>query len=108
MEFEMMITPAATRRRIRRHIEKLGHADDAVSHRAMRYLIRYYGARALGELIEVSGSNNPVVRYRAARTLGHTRDPRAFEPLLRLVEDPAPAVREDARYWFEELGLLTP
>lgn len=98
-----MTSDAAVRRRIRRHIVTLAHEDDETSYRAMRYLIRYYGSRALDELIEASYSRNVVVRYRAASALGHTRDPRACEPLVRLVEDPDPAVRYESTI---ALGIL--
>lgn len=98
-----MANTAAQLRRIRRHIERMGDADIQVSYQAMSYLIRYYGVRALDDLIEASYSVNPITRYRAAWALGHTHDPRAFEPLLRLTEDPDPAVRYDTTV---ALGIL--
>lgn len=98
-----MANTAAQLRRIRRHIERMGDADNQVSYQAMSYLIRYYGVRALDELIEASYSENPITRYRAAWALGHTHDPRAIEPLLRLTEDPNPAVRYDTTV---ALGIL--
>jgi HEAT repeat protein len=99
-----MLQPPAERRRIRRHIDNLGHEDDLTSYRAMAYLIRYYGARALEALVEASYSPNVRVRYRVAWALGHTLDPRAFEPLVRLVEDPDPAVRYDSTLGLGILG----
>lgn len=98
-----MATSPDRQRRIRRHIANLNSPDARTSERAEQYLIRYYGASALNELLEACDSRNPVVRFRAAWALGHTRDPRAFETLLRLTDDPDKGVRYDATL---ALGML--
>jgi len=72
--------------------------------RAGRYLVRYYGCRAVEPLADACTDPNPVVRYRAAWALGHTHDPRALEPLVRLVDDPDPDVRYDATLALGKLG----
>lgn len=98
-----MSNPPAVQRRIRRHIENLGHPDQELAAHAEAYLIRYYGMRALDDLIEATRSDNPHTRFRAAWVLGYTRDPRAFEPLVPLVEDPDPVVRYETTI---ALGIL--
>jgi HEAT repeat protein len=95
---------ADERHRIRRHIENLDSADEDVSSRAEAYLIRHYGVRALGELLEACRHPNPVVRFRAASALGHTGDPRAYDTLLRLTDDPDESVRYDATVALGVLG----
>jgi len=98
-----MTTTTAQKRRITRHIENMGSPDIDTSARACDYLIRYYGVRALDELLEASSHPNPIMRYRAAWALGHTHDPRAFEAILRLTDDPDEAVRYDSTI---ALGIL--
>jgi HEAT repeat protein len=72
--------------RMTKHINDLDSADENVSARAEGYLIRYYGAKALEPLIVACSHSNPQVRFRSAWILGHTHDPRAFDPLLRLTQ----------------------
>jgi HEAT repeat protein len=91
------------KRRIRRHIDNLNSPDKDVSARAEGYLLRYYGARALDELIEACSHENPVVRYRAVWVLGYTHDARAFETILKLTDDTHEGVRYDATV---ALGIL--
>lgn len=98
-----MNNPPAVQRRIRRHIENLGHPDQELAAHAEAYLIRYYGVRALDDLIEATRSDNAMTRFRAAWVLGYTHDPRAFEPLVPLVEDPDPVVRYETTI---ALGIL--
>lgn len=86
---------SGTRRRISRHIEHLGSADQKVASRAEGYLIRY-GARALEPLMAACGGADPQVRYRAVWALGQIGDSRAFETILRLTDDSDKAVRYDA------------
>src|SRR5205823_11170429 len=45
-----------------------------------------------------------VVRFRAVWALGKTRDPRAYETILRLTDDPDERVRYDATLALGELG----
>lgn len=90
-------------RRIQRHIENLNNEDQKVSSNAERYLIRYYGVRALEPLLESCRHPNPVVRFRAAWALGYTQDPRAYEAILQLTDDPDDGVRYDATI---ALGIL--
>jgi HEAT repeat protein len=90
-----------TMARISRHIENLNSPDEAISSRAEGYLMRYYGARALEPLIEACDHPNPVVRFRALWALAHTRDRRAYDPILRLMR-----VRYDATVALGVLGDL--
>lgn len=89
--------------RIQQHIANLVDPDSVVSSRAERYLIRWYGVRALQPLLEACSHPLPQVRFRAAWTLGYIQDPRAYEPILRLLDDPEPSVRYDAAI---SLGVL--
>jgi HEAT repeat protein len=98
-----MSNPPAVQRRIRRHIENLGHSDQELAAHAEAYLIRYYGVRALDDLIEATRSDNAMTRFRAAWVLGYTHDPRAFESLVSLVEDPDSVVRYETTI---ALGIL--
>ena len=82
--------------RIRRHIENLDSPDANVSARAEDYLLRYYGTRALEQLLTACDHPNPVVRFRAVWVLGYTKDPRAFDAIHRLTDDPEERVRYDA------------
>jgi HEAT repeat protein len=90
--------------RIARHVANLGSPDKDVSYRAERMLIRYYGARALEPLIEVSDSPSAQVRFRAAWVLAHTHDARAYETILRLTRDPDGGVSYDAAIGLGILG----
>ncbi|BDI29802.1 hypothetical protein CCAX7_18530 [Capsulimonas corticalis] len=85
-----------TQSRIRSHIANLGNANNEVAQRAERLLIRHYGARALGLLIDACKSPNPSVRFRAVWVLGYTRAPGAFEAIMELTNDLAGTVRYDA------------
>jgi HEAT repeat protein len=89
---------------IRGHIENLNNPDDEVASRAERYLIHYYGTRALEPLIEACGHPNPKVRFRAVWALGHAREPRGHETILRLIGDPDERVRYDATIAMGILG----
>lgn len=82
--------------RIACHITSLGSPDRAVARRAESHLIRHYGARALEPLIAACASDHPQVRYRAVWVLGRTREPGAFDTVLRLTRDPDGEVRYDA------------
>jgi HEAT repeat protein len=82
----------------------LNSADEDVSSKAEMYLMRYYGARALDELIGACNHSNPVVRFRAVWALAHTKDPRIYETILRLTDDPDERVRYDATLAFGVLG----
>lgn len=84
-------------KRILQHIENLNSLDFDTSCRAEGSLIRYYGSRALAPLIEACKHPNPTVRFRAVWALGQTRDPGAFETIVKLTEDPDERVRYDAR-----------
>ena len=91
-----MAAISGEKRRIRRHILNLDSPDQEVSARAEGYLIRFYGVRALDELLTACRHPNSVVRLRAAWALGCTQDPRAFKTILRLTEDPDERVRYDS------------
>lgn len=98
-----------TQKRIARHIAALNSPDTEgiqkdAAFRAQSYLIRYYGARALEPLLEVTYHLNPVVRYRAAHALGYAKDARALDTLLRLTRDPVGEVRYDAAMALGVLG----
>lgn len=97
------MTTTSVKKRIARHITNLGSPDRTVAWHAERYLIRYYGVRALEPLIAACDSPDPQVRFRAAWALAHTRDARAFDTILRLTRDPNGAVRYDAAI---SLGIL--
>ena len=94
---------ADTARRIRGHTAALGDPDQAISFRAQQRLIRF-GAKAVGQLIEAAASPDPQVRFRAVWALGKSRDPRAFETILRLTGDPDKAVAYDATLALGEMG----
>src|ERR1700722_5011785 len=84
------------KKRIARHIQNLNNCDNEIACRAETSLIRYYGARAIDQLLEVVDHPNPAVRWRAAWTLAHTREPRLFDVILNLGSDP----EGDVRYVF--------
>ncbi len=90
-------------KRIARHIENLAEPDQKVSARAEGYLIRYYGAEALEQLVEASDHPDMWVRLRAGWAPGYTKDPRAFETILRLTRDPDGYLHYDATI---ALGIL--
>jgi HEAT repeat protein len=83
-------------RRIRHQINNLNSPEFKVSVRGEHYLIRFYGVRALDQLLEACDHPNPVVRFRAAWALAYTHDPRSYETILRLTDDPEERVRYDA------------
>jgi HEAT repeat protein len=93
-------------KQIQQHIENLDSADFDTSCRAEGYLIRYYGSRALVPLIWACGNPNATVRFRAVWALGQTLDPRAYEIILRLIDDPDQRVRYDATIALGILGDL--
>jgi len=89
--------------RICKHIRDLGSPDQKVAIQAERYLLRWYGVRALEPLIAACSDPNPQVRFRSGWVLGYTHDPRAFETILKLTQDPDGFVRYDAAI---ALGIL--
>ena len=93
-----------TERRIQEHIANFGSSDSKVSGRAEQVMIRHYLGKATQALIEACASANPVVRYRAAWTLGVSKDPSAFDCLLALTDDPDEGVRYDAVLALGNLG----
>jgi HEAT repeat protein len=90
--------------RISKHIHNLGNPDDKVWGRAQGYLLRYYGVKALDQLIAACSAPDPQVRWRSAWVLGYTHEPRAYETLLRLTQDPSGYVRYDAAVALGVLG----
>lgn len=64
------------------YTRELGGWDD-------EFLVDYAASdpKALDELIDLVGSEDPSHRWFAARTMGKIRDPRVVEPLLTLLED---------------------
>jgi HEAT repeat protein len=56
------------------------------------------------QLLGATKHENPQVRYHTTYLLGHTHAPEAFEPLLRLMDDPDGRVRFDAIVYLGELG----
>ena len=92
-----------TVRRISRHIATLSDPDQPKSYRAECRLIRF-GSKAVSQLIEAASSPDAQVRFRAVWALGKSRDPRSFETILRLTEDPDEAVAYDATLALAELG----
>jgi HEAT repeat protein len=99
-----MLKVTAEKRRIKHHITNLDNPDQKASYRAERYLIRYYGSRALEQLKEACQHPNPVVRLRAVWALGYTHDPQAYETILHLTNDPDEGVRYDATLALGVLG----
>ena len=99
-----MTSSSAEKRRIHRHIANRNSSDEKISAQAEVYLMRYYSVRALVPLLEACNHSNPVVRFRAAWALAHTHDPRAYETLLRLTDDPDSGVRYDATIGLGVLG----
>lgn len=77
------------------HLDRLGDDGDA-GQRAEANLVRYYGTRAIDDLIDLCADPNPTVRYRAAWALGKIGDARAFETVLALIDDPDERVQYDA------------
>lgn len=61
------------------------------------------GSAALPALIEAAGSEDPMVRYRAAWAIGKIGDSAGFDTRLRLMEDDDVRVRYDA---IDALGKL--
>jgi HEAT repeat protein len=94
-----------TIRRIETHIAALGEYDQDKAYQAERRLIRF-SSKAIGRLIEVAGSSDPQVRFRAVWVLGKSRDARAFETILRLTEDADASVAYDATLALAERGNL--
>ncbi len=92
-----------TMKRIRRHIDALGDADQNISYRAERRLIRF-GPKAVDALLQAGDSPDPQVRFRAVWALGKSGDPRAFVAILRRTDDPDDRVRYDAVLALGELG----
>jgi HEAT repeat protein len=84
------------KKRIAFHIERLGHPNKKIAIRAEHNLIRYYGSKALQELITACSRESPQVRFRAVWALAHTHEASAFETILRLTDDPDEGVRYDA------------
>lgn len=96
--------PRRTQRRIQQHITLLASSDKEVSARAETVLFRYYGVRAVEQLIAACDHENPQVRYRAGWLLGKAHDSRAYETVLRLTKDPDGDVRYDAAIALGRLG----
>jgi len=90
--------------RILRHIANLASGDHDTAIRAEACLIRYYGARALAQLIDACDHPKPEVRYRAVWALAKTSDPRSYDTVLRLTGDPDEEVRYDATLALGKLG----
>jgi HEAT repeat protein len=90
--------------RISKHIHDLSSIDKKISARAEGYLLRYYGVKALDQLITACFDPDPQMRWRCAWVLGHTHGTRAYETILRLMtQDPSGFVRYDAAV---ALGIL--
>jgi len=92
------------KRRIRHHIDNLGHEDERVARRSEQYLVDCYGAEAIHELIEACEDPNPNVRHRAVWVIGHTRDPAAYDSIMRLTRDADFNVMADAILGLGRLG----
>jgi HEAT repeats len=84
-----------TRRRIAGHLVNLASDDDATATQAELRLLRF-GKKAIGQLLELAGSENPRVRLRVAYLLGKTGEPEVFPVVAAFVYDPDDLVRYDA------------
>src|SRR5262245_33626648 len=58
-----------------------------------------------GRLMVLGGSEDPAIRRRALRALARLQDPAALPALERALGDPDPAVRDEAAFAMETLGL---
>ena len=67
-------------------------------------LLRHYAKDACTELLEHVEHPDTLVRCRVAWILGHSRDPRAYEPLVQFLGDSSPDVRYDAAIALGVLG----
>jgi len=90
--------------RIARHIENLGHEDNKIGSRAERYLIEHYRDRAFEAVVAATYSDDQRTRLRAGWILGKWQDPRGFDHLMRLVDDPDGYVRYDIAMSLGNLG----
>src|SRR5579862_2897869 len=104
VSWEDMSVTSRSDHRIARHIKNLSSEDERASVRAEHNLIRYYGARALSQLILACDHPMPQVRFRAVWALAATRDSRAYETVLRLTLDQDERVRYDATLALGKLG----
>jgi len=83
-------------RAIAPHIEALGLGYPSVAHRASETLVDF-GDRAVEPLIKALGDGHRDVRCAAAEALGKLGDPRAVEPLIKLLRDDLGVRRTSAR-----------
>ena len=98
-----MSTASLIHKRIRKHVRDLDNSDQKVSARAEGYLIRYYGARALEALNDACSHPHPQVRFRSVWALAYTHEPRVYDTILRLTQDPEGSLRYDEAI---ALGIL--
>jgi len=82
-------------------------ADKGVAVEAIRSLARLHDRRATATLIKVIGARpaDPTLRLEAATALGAVGGERAFDTLIDLLGDPAPAIRAAA---LRSLSALDP
>ena len=66
------------------------------------------GKAATPQLLEAVKSKSPWVRVWTAAALAHTRDPRAVEPMLKLLKDPFGTTRVIATWHITSLRHLDP
>ncbi|GCE20513.1 HEAT repeat domain-containing protein [Dictyobacter kobayashii] len=80
-------------------------SQDATAVQNMVQALQEIGSSAVPRLIERLNNSSEVVRVRVVQILSEERDFRALEPLLRLLADPQPSVRQQV---FHALQVYAP
>ncbi|MHB0999043.1 MAG: HEAT repeat domain-containing protein [Armatimonadota bacterium] len=84
-------------------IRDLGDPDNDTQLRAEGRLIDI-GISAVEQLIEAVSNRNPTVRWRSAWCLAQIKEPRGFDVVATLLDDPDDRVRHEAREIVGEFG----
>lgn len=85
-------------------VSYLRDGADAVRRNAGLEILRLRGARSYPLAVELLGDDDPDVVLQAVTLLEHLKDPRAFEPLRRVLAHPDPNVAQAAILAVGELG----
>ncbi len=96
--------PPRSKIRMAKWVADLSSSERKIAEHAEACLIRHYGGRSTELLIQACLDASPAVRFRAVWILGKSKDVRAFDSIVVLLEDPDPSVQYDAAYALGELG----